>query len=358
MRTASKRLLIASTEACSGKSAILLGLADKLQKQGVEIIYSKPLGNYYGDESLEEADVNLVREYLHLSPQQFFPPLVKLSAAAGQLCLDGQDPTDYQQLFRQQLQSSDHLMCIEGGSTLWEGKSFQLSTKEIADTADAAVLIVMRYHSWQSVDQILAAQAELGERLLGVVINDVPASELEAVNGAVVPALTKRGIQVFGVLPRNQILHGVSVRELVKQLHAEVLCRPDRLDLLVQSLSIGAMNCNAAFEYFRVTENKAVVTGGDREDIQIAALETSTNCLILTGHLKPRPWVVSRAEILEIPILCVDLDTLTTVEIIERCFKRARIQEPVKVEIIRQLVAEHFDFNLFNQWLENTDWLG
>jgi BioD-like phosphotransacetylase family protein len=332
----------------------LLGLADKLQKQGVEIIYSKPLGNYYGDESLEEADVNLVQEYLHLSAHQFFPPLVKLSESAGQLRLDGQDTTDYQQLLRQQLQSFDRLICIEGGSTLWEGKTYHLSTKEISDTAEADVLIVMHYHSWQSIDQILSARAELGERLLGVVINDVSVDRLDMVNSSVVPALIEQGIQVFGVLPRNQILHGVSVRELVKQLNAEILCRPDRLDLLVQSLSIGAMNCNSAFEYFRLTENKAVVTGGDREDIQIAALETSTNCLILTGHLKPRPWVVSRADILEIPILCVDLDTLTTVEIIERCFKRARIQEPVKVEIIRQLVAEHFDFNLFDQWLAKT----
>jgi uncharacterized protein len=352
VRAASKRLLIASTEACSGKSAVLLGLADKLQKQGVEIVYSKPLGNYHSDESPEDADLQLVRDYLALSDHQIFAPLVNLNAMNGQRRLLGEDQTDYQQLLCAQLQHSEQLMCIEGGSNLWEGKSFQLSTSEIAAATDSAVLLVVRYHSWQSIEQVLTAQADLGGRLLGIVLNDVPLSEMDSVQDVILPALAKLNIQVLGVLPRDQILHGVSVGELVKKLHAEILCRPDRLDLLVQSLSIGAMNCNSAFEYFRVTAHKAVVTGGDREDIQIAALETSTNCLILTGHLKPRPWVVSRAEILEIPILSVDLDTLTTVEIIERCFDQVRIHEPVKVETIRQLVAKHFNFELFNQWLD------
>jgi BioD-like phosphotransacetylase family protein len=38
---------------------------------------------------------------------------------------------------------------------------------------------------------------------------------------------------------------------LVHQLKAEVLCRSDRLDLMVESLAIGAMNVNAAVKYFR-----------------------------------------------------------------------------------------------------------
>ena len=128
---------------------------------------------------------------------------------------------------------------------------------------------------------------------------------------------------------------------LVAQLDAEVLCRPDRLDLMVESLSIGAMNVNSALEYFRRGNNMAVVTGGDRADIQLAALETSTQCLILTGHLAPQPFIVSRAEDLEIPILSVDLDTLTTVEIIDRAFGQVRLQESIKINCARELFGNH-----------------
>jgi hypothetical protein len=87
------------------------------------------------------------------------------------------------------------------------------------------------------------------------------------------------------------------------------------------------------------------VTGGVRVEIQQAALETSTQCLILTGQLPPPPFILNRAEELEIPILSVDLDTLTTVEIIDRTFGTVRVNEPIKVECIRHLMAEHFDLN-------------
>ncbi len=38
-------------------------------------------------------------------------------------------------------------------------------------------------------------------------------------------------------------------------------------------------------------ENMAVITGGDRTDLQLAALETSTTCLILTGSISPDPLI-------------------------------------------------------------------
>ena len=61
-------------------------------------------------------------------------------------------------------------------------------------------------------------------------------------------------------------------------------------------LTVGAMTADAALSRFRRSSNKAVITGGDRTDIQLAALETSTTCLILTGNLRPSPLVIKQAE--------------------------------------------------------------
>jgi hypothetical protein len=114
---------------------------------------------------------------------------------------------------------------------------------------------------------------------------------------------------------------------------------------MVETLKIGAMNVNSALKYFRKGRNMAVVTGGDRTDIQMAALETSTHCLILTGQLPPQPFILSRAEELEIPVLSVDLDTLTTVEIVDNAFGQVRLHEPIKVQCIRQMMDRHFDID-------------
>lgn len=343
-----KYLLIGSTEAYCGKSATILGVADQVQKQGLDIAYGKPLGTCLKDNEPKamEEDVRFIAEALNLPETRVRPPLLSLDAETIQKRLQGEETTNYRHSLKQYLQEpSGDLMLLEGPGTLSEGSLFGLSLPEVAQEINAPVLLVARFHSVLLVESLLAAKNRLGEHLLGVLINDIPAKQLSLAESTVRPFLERQGIPVLGMLPRNELLRSVSVRELVHQLQAEVLCRRDRLDLMVESLTIGAMNVNAALKYFRKRRNMAVVTGGDRPDIQMAALETSTQCLILTGHLPPQPFILNRAEELEIPVLSVDLDTLTTVEIIDNAFGQVRLHEPVKVQCIQQLMTEHFDID-------------
>jgi BioD-like phosphotransacetylase family protein len=237
---------------------------------------------------------------------------------------------------------------LEGPANLSEGNLFGLSLLELAEKLDAPVLLISRYQSLTSIEGLLSAKQRLGKRLMGVVINEVPQEKSELVQTLLRPFLEKQDIPVLATLPKSDILRSVSVGELVKQLNAEVLCRSDRLDLLVESLAIGAMNVNSAVKYFRKRQNMAVVT---------------TQCLILTGQLPPPAFILNRAEELEIPILSVDLDTLTTVEIIDRTFGQVRVHEPIKIECIRSLMSEHFDIDRllsqlgFNPAGTNPPWL-
>lgn len=344
-----KYLLIGSTEVSSGKSAIILGLSHQLHSTGLDVAYGKPLGKCLreSEESLIEEDVEFITQSLNLTPNRVLPTLLALNETTLQQRLCGEDKTDYQQSVKSQYVQNTlgDLVLLEGPGNLSEGNLFDLSLMQIADAVDAGVLLVFRYKSLLSIEALLSAKQIVGERLIGVVINDVAAEHLQAVNNTMCPFLEQQGIPVLGMLPKSNLLRSVTVRELVNQLNAEVLCRGDRLNLLVESLAIGAMNVNAAVKYFRKRQNMAVVTGGDRVEIQQAALETSTQCLILTGQLPPPSFILSRAEELEIPILSVDLDTLSTVEIIDHAFGQVRVHEPIKVECVRHLMAEHFDVN-------------
>lgn len=345
MVASAKYLLIGSTQPYSGKSGTILGVAHQLQKQGIEVAYGKPLGTNLSEASdgLEE-DVRLLTKALNLPPERVRSPLLSLDSETIEKCLQGHDTQDYRLSLKQYFtEPVGDLILLEGPGTLCEGSLFELSLPHIAQTLSASVLLVIRFDSLLLVDSLLEASERLGEALVGVLINDIPPNSQEAAETMIKPFLESRGIPVLGLLPRNNLLRSVSVRELVNQLKAEVLCRPDRLDLMVESLKIGAMNVNSAMRYFRKANNMAVVTGGDRADIQLAALETSTQCLILTGQIPPQPMILSRAEDLETPILSVDLDTLTTVEIVDRAFGQVRLQEPIKVQCIQQLMTQHFD---------------
>ena len=348
MPKSAKYLLIGSTQAYSGKSATVLGLSHQLQQLGLDITYGKPLGTCLSEYNgiVVEEDLQLIAVALNLPKNRVAPTLLALDEVTVQKRLRGEDQTDYQQSLAKYLQMPcGDLVLLEGPGDLSEGSLFDLSLLQVAEVVDAAVLLVARYKSLLSVEALLSAKQSMGDRLIGVVINDIPGAQLQTTNATMRPFLEQQGIPVLGMLPKNDLLRSVSVSELANQLNAEVLCRSDRLDLMVESLAIGAMNVNAAVKYFRKRRNMAVVTGGDRVEIQQAALETSTQCLILTGQLPPPLFILSRAEELEIPILSVDLDTLTTVEIVNRTFGQVRLHEPIKVECIRHLMAEHFDID-------------
>lgn len=347
-----KYLLVASTEACSGKSATILGIADRLQHKGLKIAYTQVFVSVDANESQSKSsshtvasDSQLMAQALSLPADCVGTPVLTLNAALIKDRLMGSDRHNYAELLQSSSQFTSDVIILEGGANLHEGSLFNLSTAQVAETLQASVLLVNRYHPISSIDLLLSAQQQLGDRLIGCIINDIPRDRIESVETTLVPFLESAGIPVFGVVHRNGLLRSVTVKQLVEQLDAEILCSPDRVDLMVESLSIGAMNVNSALQYFRRGNNMAVVTGGDRTDIQLAALETSTQCLILTGHLPPQPFILSRAEDLEIPILSVDLDTLSTVEIIDRAFGRVRLQEPIKIACARELFGQHCEID-------------
>ncbi|NET53187.1 MAG: phosphotransacetylase family protein, partial [Merismopedia sp. SIO2A8] len=345
-----KYLLIGSAEAYSGKSATILGIGQQLIQQGLNIAYGKPLGVDEDDASStgQDEDVRFIAETLNLTDTQIRPTVLTLTEQTIQHYMTNPEALDYRQRLQQYLTApTADVALLEGPGTLAEGQLFGLSLAQSADVLDAQVLLVVRYHSATVVESILEAKRQLGDRLLGILINDIPETTQEMVKTTIVPFLEARGITTFGLLPSNDVLRSVSVGELVHQLNAEVLCCPDRMDLMVESLKIGAMNVNSALKYFRKAHNMAVVTGGDRTDLQLAALETSTHCLILTGHLPPMDTVRQRAEDLEIPVLSVDLDTLTTVEIIDQAFGQVRLHEAIKVQCVYGLMAEYFDLEQF-----------
>ena len=94
----------------------------------------------------------------------------------------------------------------------------------------------------KSIDALLDAKKQLGDRFAGVVLNAVPPQEVEKVKNEIIPSLKDLGIEVFGVMPKSPLLRSVTVGELVRRLDAQVICCPDKDQLLVETLSIGAVS--------------------------------------------------------------------------------------------------------------------
>ena len=99
-------------------------------------------------------------------------------------------------------------------------------------------------------------QAQLGDRLRGVVLNAVTPDDVAALS---VRCPCPAGVGSHRLRSTLALLRSVTVGELVRRLDARVICCPEKLELLVETLSIGAMNVNSAMEFFRRRRNMAVV---------------------------------------------------------------------------------------------------
>jgi BioD-like phosphotransacetylase family protein len=341
-------LYVTSGETFSGKSAICISLGLHFRRDGLSVGYMKPVNINCPlcDGQAFDEDVNFARQVLEMpEPAAWLNP-VALTPAKMEQQLRGPE-IDYEPRLLEafaKVSAGRDMMVLEGGRSLREGYIAGLPPKKVVDLLDAKVLLVLKYDPTLMVDRARTALNYFGDSLIGVVLNVVPRPQVEWMQTTVVPYLKRYGLPVLGLLPMDQLLSAPSVSELADGLHAEILVSIENSEQLVEHMLVGAMSAESALTHFRRKPNKAVITGGDRADIQMAALNTSTRCLILTGNLYPNPQVLNRAEELSVPVLLTNLDTLNTVEIVEGYFARSRFQQPKKIERFATLLEEHFDF--------------
>jgi len=82
----------------------------------------------------------------------------------------------------------------------------------------------------------------------------------------------------------------------------------------------------------------------DKPDLQLAALNADSRCLILSGGRMPLSYVSERAEAEGVPLLITAKDTVAAVQAVEDLYSRSRFG-PQKAERIAQLADEHLHYD-------------
>ena len=340
-------ILVTSTAESTGKTAIALALASRAAEAGHAVGYMKPKGTRLQSatgKTLDE-DPMLAREVLELdTPMHEMEPIVYSPTFVQEAIRGREDPDELRERVREAYETvadGRDTVVVEGGGRYTTGGIVDLTDPDMADLLDARVLLVTRYGGGSDVDEVLAAAERFGDRLDGVLFNAVPSDEFDALTEDVIPFLEGRGVPVHGALPVVEELAGVSVAELAESLGAEVLTSEAPTDAHVERFSVGAMSSDAALRGFRRTRDAAVITGGDRPDIQTAALAApGVKCLILTGGFRATDAVVGRAESEGKPVLVVQGNTRTTVDRVEDVIRSGRTRNPETVARMDDLLAD------------------
>lgn len=344
-----KSLYVTSIEPYSGKTAACLAVGKRLKSDGYCVKYIKPLSlqPWRVEGKLADEDTAFVKEALDLTGKPWELSPVVVTSDVLRKYLSGQGETNLlgkvKNVCEETIAGCDILL-LEGGGSLREGYVMGLPTPLVATTLGSVVLLILKYsEEVRLLDDVLASKARLGQALGGVIINRVPEEAMSFVAEMAVPYLEKQGIPVFGVLPEVRSLAALSVQELIDVLGAEILTNTVNPEGVVENITVGAMTAEAALSHFRRQKNKAVITGGDRTEIQLAALETSTTCLILTGNLQPSSLIVKQADQSGVPVLLVRTTTMETIEKIDRIFGKTRLGQAAKLLQFEQLLAKHAD---------------
>ncbi len=351
----SKGLYIGGTRAYAGKNMLCIGIGLRLQQDGVNLGYMKPVGLPADqDETQGDEDALFVQDVLNLQqPARLVSPVLvtqdfRMRAFAGQ---SGDLMPEIASAYEQLGQNRDMMLVCGSGHTL-SGRYCGLDGIRTVRELGLKALIVDRLQHEINHDELMNIKEQLGDSMIGAVLNDIPPSFMAEIDSVIRPFLERNGIPVLGVIPRDLLMSSIRAHELAEGLGGRLVAAQGRADGLVENFLIGTMQVENFMTYFRRNPNAAVIVGGDRADVQLVAIEGNCPCLVLTGNLYPNDIILSRADTLNVPIVMVRQDTYTVAKKMEGLLTRHKMRDVMKIRQGAQLISSNLDFMAIRKALD------
>jgi BioD-like phosphotransacetylase family protein len=304
-------LYIVSAEEAAGKTAIGAGLAINLINAGKKVGYLKPQAAEKGQ---ADGDITFMGKVLGQPSGVNAPDVTK----------------------------SKDVVLVEARLGTSADDAVSKATYGAAREMKAKAIAVEAFTGQSS--KFIDVYKGFGESLLGVVLNKVPQSFLKGVRDEATKQFGAAGIKVLGVIPENRVLLAITVGELAECIQGKILNSAGMSGELVENYMLGALVVDSGLDYFGRKSNKAAVIRQDRPDMQLAALETPTKCLVLSGSSQPPVYnVLYKAESKGIPIIATGANISDIVTNIENALMKTRLSQEKKLSKLAEIVKQNLD---------------
>ncbi len=349
-----KNLYLMGT-AGSGKSVVALGLARAFQERGIKTAYFKPKSSGGDPNKRVDDDLVLMKEVLGMEHSYEIISPFRIGPLYLSTC-HLKNPDDMKKgIFKSyELIAKDaEVVLIEGSNTPFASAGIDMDDFRLASDLSAQALVVTKIVNDYSLDAAVFMNKLLkfkGLQITGHIFNNVRRILLDKTRGIYQPLLEAKG-ELLGIIPEDPMITAPTVLEYQEALGGEVLTGEDQMDRIVEDVVVGSMNIESALAYLRRSLNKAVITGGDRSDLALTALETNTSVLILTGGLYPDVRVLSKAEERKVPVILVHTDTYTTIQRIHHLSRHIKPMDKNIIELAHRQVVDHCKVDLILQKL-------
>ncbi|MBN2150451.1 MAG: phosphotransacetylase family protein [Candidatus Lokiarchaeota archaeon] len=341
-----RSLYLSSVHSGSGKTEIALGLGLLLKDKGYKVAYFKPFSRRKGN-ALIDTELAITSKTFGMDPAKMSPVFI--------------EPVYFETLHKHKdeyrgkviaaykaIKEEYDVVLIEGGNKFNSFMSFDLDDATLANQMDnSPILTVNLLESDTDVCDLLLQREFLKLRkgnYSGCVLNRVSKIMVSRAKQEFIPYLKAAGIPCFGIIEKDPRLTAPTFREIMEMVGGKLLDEDESqydLDVLVKNAFVGAMSAHSALSYLRTSGQHAVViTGGDRADIVLTALETNVAGIILTGNLYPDQHVISATQEKHVPLVLVPHDTYATATKVEQTVAGLQINE---AGICKDLVSSAID---------------
>lgn len=335
-----------------GKSAMCAGIGRRMLNAGKKVGYIKPVHIIEQGKRHDCREAFFIGESLELSVNR--QKLCPLHLTCAELQRELNESRDgFSERVRavcEDAGAGNDVLIIEGLGNLKDDNLVMQAELFLADKMDARVIMLIGYGIDFEDKDALEAIRKFGDRLIGIIVNQVPESKLKNVKNEASEHFKNQRIEVLGVIPEIRTLYGVSVDELAEVLSGEIIVAREKSGDLVENVMLGAMSPDSARDYYNRKKNKAVVTRYDRADMQLAAMETSTRCLIVSAG-RPNPSVMVKADDKKIPVMVVDKNINEIIHGIELALNAAKFRNIQKLQALNPVLDAGLDFKAINSAL-------
>lgn len=356
MNTVTPRLYVAATQQNDGKTTVALGLFSALKKRLGRIGYIKPVGQRFVEiegKKIDEDTVLIDRTFGVQTPLEDMSPIAiepdftrrYIRHANGDFLV-----RRIQNSFDRAAWEKEFTI-IEGSGHAGVGAVFDLSNARVAKLLESKVILVTRGGIGRSIDEVVLNKAlfdKEGVELVGVILNKVTDDKYDLVSEFAQAGFERLGIDLLGVLPVQPILSNASLGQICTEISGRFLNEQTETRRLVSKVIIGAMNSSHVMQHF--APGTLVITPGDREDIILAALSTSSLTeadgqaiagLVLSGDLYPHQNVLDLLKASHLPAISSPLDSYTIASSIHSMTVKTLPDDAEKIDTIQSMFEKH-----------------
>lgn len=349
-----KPIFLTSLRERVGKSLLSIGIMQKLKKMGKKVAYFKPIGIPKGAFSAKmDPDVGFIQNTVYITekPYEIVSPVSIPDCYYIDLIDAGRKEEHLERIknaYEEITKDMDYVI-IEGAPSIRKFIRVGLDDLTIANKLGIDGLVyIMTESSDKCIDDLFFTKKYFDFRdtkFKGVIFNKIDFDYVARIKELQDLHIKKYDIKILGIIEKSIELLSARVSEVQAAIGGELINEAAAIgmDNPVETYLIGAMNTQAALKYLRQVKRAAAITGGDRTDLALAALENNVSCLILTGYIQPDVKVITVANERNIPILLSPSDTYTTIRNLEKL--KPGIQED-EIDQVLELIEKDMNWDL------------